>query len=424
LKLGYVIAAAFFCCLLLGSSSVDSHMFQTVSASSPVPASLNIDLDLILGVIQSITPVKTNDSIGPNYVLFYSFHSPGTNFTYSGNFTMGSGCSGDCNATAFPFPPKDTAVMSFRLMDNQSSPKQGLYPVDINGKSDNFSLTLYGTSTSNWCIKSLKTCSNDYSLNGTATSKVPRSAQVDMSVSESNIFPGQVLNRLETYENYSAMISELIAPTCASPWSYQEVLDALLVYYLGTSLYVFDELPAVVLELTETSIEASMHDGIGLVNAWLVSVGQYGAGTPAYEIGGGSSLPLLCENVMYTMIYADGGKTPQISYDLQNMASLISTEKTLVNSNIKSNNATLISNLSSQNSTVAQSITDLSSLNSSLTFLVQNPSACQVYTGYGDSSCAPYAEYIITAFVSPLGHYLASDQTYANSTLALFKNSK
>lgn len=355
--------------------------------------------------------------------MYYSFSS-GANFSISGHFSAGGGCSDDCNGTAFPFPTSDNATIHFWLMDNQTQPKPKLYPVYINGKSDSFSLTVFGTNTSSWCITSFKTCSHSYSLTGTPGSTVFRTAQVNMSVAEGNVFPGQVWNRYETYSNFTGVLDQLTQYTCPSPASYQAELYLLLDFYVIPSMSSFLELGVEGYDLAESTISNSLGSSLPLVNSWLVSVGQYGANTPAFELGGGSSLPLLCENVYYTMIYADGGSTPQIYPDLENMVSLISTEMSLVNTKMKPNNSTFLSNLSSQNSTVAQSITDLSSLNSSLYSFVQYPSSCQVFTGSGDSSCAPYAQYIITSFLDPLGHMLSSDQQYTSSTLAMFKKAK
>lgn len=109
------------------------------------------------------------------------------------------------------------------------------------------------------------------------------------------------------------------------------------------------------------------------------------------------------------------------------MMDLIYAEEGLVNSAIEPDNSTLLGNLNSQNSTITQAMRDLSGLNSSLSSFVEYPSSCQVYyggfDGYIDGPCAPYAEYLITTFMTPIYHALVSDLSYTSGLNALLSHS-
>lgn len=421
-KYGYAIL---FSCIVLLSSLIGLGFIPTSitasasnSTSSPVHQ-LDIGLSMVLNLVNSISPIKTNDTGAPNYVLYYSFKST-KETTFSGHFSIGSGCSGGCEYLAYPFLANQTSTLSIRLMDNQTSPKVKLYPVDINGGSDNFSLTVYGTSTAYWCIKSLDTCYHSYSLTGTTSSTVPRTAQVNATVSEANTFSYQSNMRLSVYGNFSSIMYQLTQESCPT-WSFNQGELYELVPLILDPLFIFGPEETVVIEFI---LESATHAGNDLVAQYLASSQSYGSQSPTFELPPGApNLPFLCQNLAYTMLFADNDQTPPIYYDVQNLISLVSSEQNLVNTNIKPNNATLLSNLASQNSTISQAIQDLSGLNSTLYSFVQIPSSCQVFVGNGDGPCAPYAQYMITEFMDPLGHALKSDLNYTSASNLFLTNS-
>ena len=372
--------------------------------------------------MNSVTTFKTNDTSGPNYVMYYSFVSANETKLF-GHFSTGSGCSGGCEGASYPFLANRTSTLKFWLMDNQTvSGKSKLYPVYINGKSDSFSLTVYGTDTAYWCIKALKTCAHTYTLSGTTTSSVPRSANVTLAVSENSFVPFQVGTRESLYSNYTGLLNQL-TQTCPSlSYNQNSVNDVIPLILIPIDLGVF----AVDNDVFVTAVELALDlHGSSAVNVFFYGSSSWNA---SIEFPSGiPNLPFLCTNIYYTMYFADGGQVPQIYYDMQDMMNLVSTESGLVDSSIQPNNATLLGNLNSQNSTISQAMRDLSALNSSLYSFVQYPSSCQVYyggwDGYVDGPCAPYAQYLITTFMAPMYHALVSDLNYTSGTYAMLSHS-
>lgn len=398
------------------------------ATSSPVKE-LNIGLSDVMGFVNSVTTNQSSDKVAPNYVMYYSFTtSHGENLT--GNFSLGSGCAGGCHGASYPFLANVTTTMKFWLMDNQTvSGKTKFYAVYINGKSDSFSLTVYGTDTAYWCIKALEACAHTYNLTGTTTSSVPRSANVSLAVSESSLLSFQASTTESLYSNYTGVFNQLTQSCPVLAYNQNSINNLIPLILLPFSLVPLpvpdadDEYVYAIAAATGISITSPFYplvpEFLSSLNSWNASM-EFPNGVP--------NLPFLCENMYYTMFFADGGNVPPIYYDLQDMMALIATEQGLLNSAAKLDNATLLSNLKSQNSTISQAMQDLSGLNSTLYSFVEFPSSCQVYyggwDGYDDGPCAPYAEYLITTFMIPIYFALDADQTYTSGTIALLSHSK
>lgn len=401
---------------------VDGLSGVAAASSSPVKE-LNVGLSTVAGIVNSVSTVRNNDTSGPDYIMFYSFNS--SNETeLTGNFSAGTGCSGDCQGVSYPFIAANTSTLKFWLMDEQTvSGKSRLYPVYINGKSDSFSLTVYGTGTAYWCIKSLKTCSHTYNLTGTSTSSVPRSANVSLAVEEEPLVSFQVGTRASLYSNYTGVFYQLTQTQCPS-WIYNQDslanIAPLILIPIGLGFFALSDYPAI--EAVEFALHLAtdkfVNEFFSSSTAWNASI-VFPNGVP--------DLPFLCTNMYYTMYFADGGTTPAIYNDLVNMEALVATEQGLVNSNIKPDNASLLENLESQESTLTQASSDLAGLNASLTTFVNIPSSCQVYyggfDGLIDGPCAPYAQYMITTFMDPVANELVADLNYTTSAYALFHHS-
>jgi hypothetical protein len=414
-----VVAVGIVCGVLLLLNGLPG----VAEAASPVKA-LNIGLSVVTGYANSITTYKTSDPGSPNYIMFYSFNSSNEK-VLTGNFSVGSGCSGGCSGADFPFPSTNTSTIKFWLMDNQTvSGKPKLYPVYINGKSDSFSLTVYGTDTAYWCIKALKSCDHTYGLTGTTTSSVPRSANVSLAVSEGPILSSQGADREALYSNYTELFYQL-GQTCPSLSYNQASVDdiaGLILIPIDLGVFGVDDYPFIsALEVALDLHHASEVDPFFYgANSWNASI-EFPNGVP--------NLPFLCTNIYYTMQAADGGNLPPVYTELNNMEILVNTELGLVNSSIKPNNATLLTNLNSQNSTITSALQDLAGLNSTLTTFVQIPSSCgPLYYGgwngmvYGP--CAPYAQYLISTFMTPMSNALVSDLNYTSGTYRVLSAAK
>lgn len=378
----------------------------------------------MIGYVNSVTTNRTSDTTAPNYVMYYSFNSSNDK-KLTGHFSVGSGCSGGCDGASYPFLANNTTIMKFWLMDNQTvSGKAKLFPVYINGKSDSFSLTVYGTNTAYWCIKPLKTCAHTYTLSGTTTSSVPRSANVSLAASESSIISFQGSTRESLYGNYTSLLYQLTQSCPTLSYNQNSVNNVIPLILIPIELGVL--VPG------DNFFEKAVEFALGLAaHPQFVNEFFYGSSSWNASIefpNGVPDLPFLCTNIYYTMLNADGGNVPQIYYDMQNMMNLVSAEQNLVNSAIKPKNATLLSNLDAQKSTISQAMQDLSGLNSSLYTFVEIPSSCQVYyggwDGYVDGPCAPYAQYLITTFLEPMSNALVSDLNYTSGTDALLSHSK